>query len=123
MTSYNKEKETILTWIGFFSCDWSYDPGDYLYDGIALYNLVGTTIHHKPIKWRKKMNTIELTGEMLIMLLPLIAIQLGLIIYCVTKILKEGVENLNKWAWIAICVFLNLIGPIIFLIVGRKRDV
>jgi hypothetical protein len=69
------------------------------------------------------MNTIELSGEMMIMLLPLIAIQLGLIIYCVTKILKEGVENLNKWAWIAICIFLNLIGPITFLIVGRKRDV
>jgi len=68
------------------------------------------------------MNTIELTGEMLIMLLPLLALQLGLIIYCVVKIMKEGVENLNKWAWIAICVFLNLIGPITFLIVGRKRD-
>jgi hypothetical protein len=69
------------------------------------------------------MNTIELTGEMFIMLLPLVAIQLGLTIYCVIKIMKEGVENLNKWAWIAICIFLNLIGPITFLIVGRKRDV
>ncbi|PKM67990.1 MAG: hypothetical protein CVU95_04915 [Firmicutes bacterium HGW-Firmicutes-2] len=69
------------------------------------------------------MNTIELTGEMFIMLLPLVAIQLGLTIYCVIKIMKEGVENLNKWAWIAICIFLNLIGPITFLIVGRKRDI
>ncbi|MDF1618615.1 PLD nuclease N-terminal domain-containing protein [Petrocella sp. FN5] len=68
------------------------------------------------------MNTIELTGEMIIMLLPLLAIQMGLTIYCVIKIMKEGVENLNKWAWLAICIFINLIGPITFLIVGRKRD-
>ena len=69
------------------------------------------------------MNTIELTGEMIIMLLPLLAIQMGLTIYCVIKIMKEGVENLNKWAWLAICIFINLIGPITFLIVGRKRDI
>ncbi|MCF8018106.1 MAG: PLD nuclease N-terminal domain-containing protein [Vallitaleaceae bacterium] len=69
------------------------------------------------------MNTIELTKEMFIMLLPLLAIQLGLIIYCVVKIMKEGVANLNKWAWIAICIFINLIGPITFLIVGRKREI
>lgn len=67
------------------------------------------------------MNEFVLTTEIVLMLLPLVAIQFGLAIYCAVKIFKEGVQNLNRWAWLAICVFANLIGPIIFLIVGRKK--
>jgi hypothetical protein len=52
----------------------------------------------------------------------LVAIQLGLAIYCAVKIFREGVQNLNKWAWLAICFLVNLIGPVSFLIIGRKKD-
>ena len=65
---------------------------------------------------------LELTKDVILMLLPLVALQLGMAIYCVVKIFTEGVENLNKWAWLAICVLGSLIGPIIFLIVGRKKE-
>lgn len=67
------------------------------------------------------MNGIELTSDMILMFLPLALVQLGLALYCVVKILREGVQNLNKWAWILICLFVNMLGPIIFLIVGRKK--
>lgn len=62
-----------------------------------------------------------LTRDIVLMLLPLVSIQLGLAVYCAIKIFKEGVQNLNKWAWLAICLFINLLGPIIFLIIGRKQ--
>jgi len=68
------------------------------------------------------MNGFALTTETVLLLLPLIAIQVGLAIYCAVKIFREGVENLNKWAWLAICLFVNLLGPVIFLIVGRKKE-
>ncbi len=68
------------------------------------------------------MNEFVFTKDMLLMLLPLVAIQVGLALYCVVKIFKEGVQNLNKWVWLAICVFVNLMGPVIFLIVGRKKE-
>lgn len=68
------------------------------------------------------MNEFALTMDTILMLLPLVAIQLGLAIYCIVKIFNEGVQNLNKVAWTLICLFANLIGPIIFLIVGRKKD-
>jgi hypothetical protein len=68
------------------------------------------------------MDKFTLTTDLMIMLLPLIAIQVGLAIYCAVKIFREGVENLNKWAWLAICLFVNLLGPITFLIVGRKKE-
>lgn len=64
-----------------------------------------------------------LTTETILMLLPLVVIQFGFALYCIIKILREGVANLNKWAWILICLFANLIGPITFLIVGRKKDI
>jgi hypothetical protein len=63
-----------------------------------------------------------LTTELILMLLPLVAIQFGLAIYCAVKIFREGVQNLNKWAWLAICFLVNLIGPVSFLIIGRKKD-
>lgn len=68
------------------------------------------------------MSGFVLTLDLVIMLLPLIALQVGLAVYCVLKIVKEGVQNLNKWAWAAICIFVNLFGPITFLIVGRKKE-
>jgi len=67
------------------------------------------------------MNDIAFTKELVLMLSPLIALQFGMAIYCAVKIFTEGVENLNKWIWLGICLFLNLLGPILFLIVGRKK--
>jgi hypothetical protein len=67
------------------------------------------------------MNGFVLTKELILMLLPLVAIQLGLAIYCALKIFREGVQNLNKWLWLVICVFVNLLGPMLFLIIGRKK--
>lgn len=63
-----------------------------------------------------------LTGDIVLMLLPLVLIQLGLALYCAIKIFREGVQNLNKWAWLAICLLINLLGPITFLIIGRKQE-
>ncbi len=68
------------------------------------------------------MTGMNITMETLIMILPLIALQLGLALYCIVKIVREGVTNLNKPLWIVISLFVNLIGPITFLIVGRKKD-
>ena len=68
------------------------------------------------------MNMIELTTQQILMLLPLLALQLGLALFCALKIFKEGVANLNKWIWLAICLFINLLGPVIFLMIGRKRE-
>ncbi len=67
------------------------------------------------------MNGFKLTTEMILMLLPVIAIQLGLAVYCIVKIFKEGVANLNKWLWFAICLFVNLLGPMLFLLIGRRK--
>lgn len=60
--------------------------------------------------------------ENILMLLPIAAIHLILMTICIVKIAKEGVENLSKTAWIVIVIIFNLFGPILFLLIGRKRD-
>jgi hypothetical protein len=68
------------------------------------------------------MNDFKLTKDMLLFLSPLILLQLSLAVYCGIKIFREGVQNLNKWAWFLICLFVNVIGPVLFLLVGRKEE-
>lgn len=60
--------------------------------------------------------------EILKLLSPLIAIQLCLIIFCLYKLKSDKVKFLPKWAWALIILFLNLLGPIIYLTLGRERD-
>lgn len=67
------------------------------------------------------MNGLNITTDTLLMLLPLVVLQLGLALYCIVKIAREGVANLNKPLWILISIFFSMIGPITFLIVGRKK--
>jgi hypothetical protein len=68
------------------------------------------------------MNTFRVTKELIQILSPLIVLQICLAAYCGTKIFKEGVQNLNKWAWLIICVFVSVFGPIAFLLAGRKKE-
>ena len=54
--------------------------------------------------------------------IPVIIIELGFLAFALVLAIKNEVAYLPKWAWILIIVFINLIGPILFLIFGRKKD-
>jgi hypothetical protein len=68
------------------------------------------------------MNEFVITKDMLLILSPLILLQLGLVMYCGVKIFREDVQNLNRCAWFFICLLVNVIGPVVFLLMGRKRE-
>lgn len=68
------------------------------------------------------MNEFVITKDMLLILSPLILLQLGLVVYCGVKIFREGVQNLNRWAWLFICLLVDVIGPVLFLLVGRRKE-
>jgi len=52
--------------------------------------------------------------------LPLILVQVGLMVFCLVLIWRKGVRNLSPLLWSGIVVLLNLVGPLAFLLVGRK---
>jgi hypothetical protein len=61
-------------------------------------------------------------SQLIALLLPLVALQLGLGIFCAVKVIREGTANLNKVFWLLIVLFVNLFGPIAFLLFGRRKD-
>ena len=68
------------------------------------------------------MNKFVLTKDMLLIFSPLVLLQAALTLYCGSKIFKEGVQNLSKWLWFFICLFISVIGPVLFLLAGRRKE-
>ncbi|MEG2708750.1 MAG: PLD nuclease N-terminal domain-containing protein [Vagococcus sp.] len=68
------------------------------------------------------MNTMTMAQfkEILPILLPIILIQLGLMVYALLKVVKQQqFKCLNKPMWVLIVMFLQLFGPITYLILER----
>ena len=63
-----------------------------------------------------------LDGSVLLLILPLAALQLGLLAFAVRDLLREDrhVRGDSKPMWALIIVFVNVIGPILYLLVGRE---
>ena len=66
-------------------------------------------------------NTSVLT-QYLPILLPLILVQFGLMIFSLIDVLRREHIKGPKWLWILIIVFINIIGPIAYLLVGREDE-
>jgi ABC-2 type transport system ATP-binding protein len=62
---------------------------------------------------------------LLLLLVPLLLLQLGLLVFSIVDLLREDrrVRGGNKGVWAVIIVFVNLIGPILYLLVGREEGV
>jgi hypothetical protein len=60
--------------------------------------------------------------KLLPFLIPVILIQYGLMIFAIVQIIKNEVNYLPKWGWILIVVLVNIIGSVVFLIIGRKKE-
>jgi hypothetical protein len=65
----------------------------------------------------------ESVMEYILLIIPLVLLELSLKIFCLVKLFKEGSANLSKGLWLVIILLVNFFGPILFLTVGRRRDV
>jgi len=66
---------------------------------------------------------LALTGilQFLPLLIPIIIIQYGLMIFALVQLFKNEAAYLPKWGWALIIIFINIIGPVAFLIAGKKK--
>lgn len=55
-------------------------------------------------------------------LIPVVIIEYGLLIFAIVQLAKNEVRFLPKWGWVLIIVFINIIGPIVFLLIGKKKE-
>ena len=62
-------------------------------------------------------------GQLLLLLTPIIVIELGLIIFALRDLLRpeRHVRGNSKLLWGIVIVFISLLGPIIYLAVGREE--
>ena len=56
------------------------------------------------------------------LIIPLILIQLGLMIFALIDLSKREKTRGPKWMWVLIIVFGELIGPIIYFVLGRPEE-
>ena len=54
--------------------------------------------------------------------MSIIIIEYGLLIFALVQLFKNEVKHMPKWGWALIIIFINIIGPVVFLIAGRKKD-
>lgn len=64
-----------------------------------------------------------MSGTIIALIVPLVLIQLGLMIFALVDLVRrEKVKGGNKVVWALVIVFINIIGPIVYLIFGREEE-
>jgi len=56
------------------------------------------------------------------LLIPVLVIQLGLMIAALVDLVRREQTRGPKWVWVLVILLINLIGPIIYFVAGRKEE-
>ncbi len=56
------------------------------------------------------------------LLIPAVIIQVGLLIFALLDLIRREQTRGPKWVWLLVILFVNIIGPIIYFVVGRKDE-
>jgi len=64
----------------------------------------------------------DIIQQILPLIIPVLIIQLILLVVALLDLRKQRVTRGPKWAWALIIIFINIIGPIIYFIIGRKEE-
>lgn len=54
-------------------------------------------------------------------LIPVVLLQLGLMVFALVDLTRRERTKGPKWVWALVIIFVNLIGPIVYLVVGREE--
>ena len=65
----------------------------------------------------------NLSSNLLLILLPIVVIELGLVVFSLIDLFKpeRHVVGNNKLVWALVIVLVGTIGPIVYLLAGRKQ--
>ena len=55
------------------------------------------------------------------LLIPIFLIQLALIVFAMADLLRRDNTRGPKWVWVLVILFVNMIGPIVYLLLGRDE--
>lgn len=63
----------------------------------------------------------EFITDNLPLLIPIFIIQLVLIVFALADLLRRDQTRGPKWVWVLVILFVNMIGPIVYFLVGRDE--
>ena len=66
----------------------------------------------------------HLSASLLLILLPIVVIELGLVVFSLVDLFKPDrhVVGDSKLIWVLVIVLVGTIGPIVYLLAGRKQN-
>ncbi len=67
------------------------------------------------------MSNIDVLIKYLPLLIPIVLLQIGLMIFALIDLARRERTRGPKWMWVIIIVLGELIGPIVYLVVGREE--
>ncbi len=68
------------------------------------------------------MDGIDIVIEILPFIIPLLVIQIALMIVALVDLIqREKVRGNNKVLWALLIVLVNIVGPVIYLLIGREE--
>ncbi|EFM11825.1 hypothetical protein PaecuDRAFT_1433 [Paenibacillus curdlanolyticus YK9] len=62
------------------------------------------------------------TAELFKVLAPLFAIQVILMVVAIIMLVRAESTRGPKWMWALIIIFINIVGPVLFFVIGRKNQ-
>lgn len=69
------------------------------------------------------MDDFQVIKDMLPFLIPLLILELSLIVVCLRDLIRrKEVRGGNKLVWALAIIFIQLIGPALYLFLGRKES-
>ena len=63
----------------------------------------------------------ETLNELLPFLIPVILLQIALMVVALVDLVRRERTRGPKWAWVLVIVFFILIGPVVYLLLGREE--
>ncbi len=62
-------------------------------------------------------------NEIWLLVIPLILIELGLMIFALVDLVRRPrVKGGNKWLWAIVIVLVNVVGPLVYFVLGREEE-
>jgi hypothetical protein len=58
----------------------------------------------------------------LLLIVPILIIQLVLLIAALWDLVNRPKTRGPKWAWLLVILLVNIIGPIIYFVIGREEE-
>lgn len=67
---------------------------------------------------------LKMIKDILPLIIPILLIQWSLMVFALVKLFKSEVEPrfIPRWAWVLVIAFVNLIGPVLYLVIGRQEE-